>query len=112
MAGKRALRRGLVGLKRLGRRGSGAIYDGYLHLLPASQTGLCLARYRFPSFGQSHDPAGGAGLDKAIAEDRVLAARSKRVRLLRQASAQRVGVGRGAPHHLQRRGAEREGCWA
>jgi hypothetical protein len=86
-------------------------YGGYLYLMSASLTRLRLARNRFPSFGRNHGPAEGAGLDKAITEDRVLAARSERARLRRQVPAQRVGIGRRAPHHLQRRGAEREGCW-
>src|SRR3954466_10863855 len=64
----------------------------------------------FPSASGIHGPAGGAGLDKAIAEDRVFATRSERVRFPRQSSAQRVGVGRSAPHHLQGRSAERKGC--
>src|SRR6478609_8291849 len=76
----------------------------------APQTELSTAPNDFPSFGQGCDPTGGARLDKAIAELRTLAACAKNARLRRQAPAQRVCVGRGALHDLERRGAEREGC--
>ena len=60
---------------------------------------------RFSSLGGGHDPAGGAGLDEAIAVGGIAAAGAQRPGLRRQALAQAVGIGRRAPF------AERTQCY-